>query len=223
MTQMTRILVLGGGFGGLYAGLFLDKTFVSDPYVEVTLVSRENYALFTPMLHEVAAGELEMSDIVSPIRKMLRHAVFFEAEAHSIDLLTRRVTISHGVLADRQELAYDHLVLALGSETNFFNLPGLAERAITMKSGADPFLLRNRVNALLETASLEESESVRRVMLTFVVAGGGFAGVETVGALNDFVREAVKSYPKLNPDWIRLLLVHPGTVVLPELGESLGL
>src|SRR5438876_3010141 len=222
-SRKTHILVLGGGFGGLDAGLFLEKTFVSDPNVEVTLVSRENYALFTPMLHEVAAGELEMSDIVNPIRKMLRHAVFFEAEAHSIDLLTRRVTIGHGVLADRQELAYDHLVLALGSETNFFNLPGLAERAITMKSGTDPFLLRNRVIALLESASLGESESVRRAMLTFVVAGGGFAGVETVGALNDFVREAVKSYPKLNPNWIRLLLVHPGTVVLPELGESLGL
>lgn len=222
-SQKTRILVLGGGFGGLYAALYLDKTFFSDPNVEVTLVSRENYALFTPMLHEVAAGELEMSDIVTPIRKILRHALFFEAEVQSIDLVNRRVTISHGVLVHRQELVFDHLVLALGSETNFFNLPGLAERAITMKSGADPFLLRNRVIALLESASLEESESVRHAMLTFVVAGGGFAGVETVGALNDFVREAVKSYPKLSPDWIRLLLVHPGTVVLSELGENLGL
>jgi NADH dehydrogenase len=222
-SQKTRILVLGGGFGGLYAALYLDKTFASDPNVEVTLVSRENYALFTPMLHEVAAGDLEMSDIVNPIRQMLRHAVFFEAEVQSIDLLARRVTVSHGILAHCQELAFDHLVLALGSETNFFNLPGLAERAITMKNGTDPFLLRNRVIALLESASLEESESVRRAMLAFVVAGGGFAGVETIGALNDFVREAINSYPKLNPDWIRVLLVHPGAVVLPELGENLGL
>src|SRR5882724_2985526 len=222
-SRKTHILVLGGGFGGLYAALFLDKTFVSDPDVEVTLVSRENYALFTPMLHEVAAGELEMSDIVNPIRNMLRRAVFFQAEVQSIDLLTRQVAVSHGVLAHRQELPFDHLVLALGSETNFFNLPGLSERAITMKSGADPFLLRNRVIALLESASLEESENVRRAMLTFVVAGGGFAGVETIGALNDFVREAVKSYPKLHASGIRVLLVHPGAVVLPELGESLGL
>src|SRR5204862_1142607 len=134
----------------------------------------------------VAAGELEMSDIVNPIRKMLRRAVFFEAEVHSIDLLNRRATISHGVMAHRQELAFDHLVLALGSETNFFDLPGLAERAITMKSGADPFLLRNRIIALLESASLEESASVRRAMLTFVAAGGGFDGVETVGPVKDF-------------------------------------
>jgi len=115
MTQKTRILVLGGGFGGLYATLHLDKTFAADPNVEVTLVSRENYTLFTPMLHEVAAGELEMSDIVNPIRKMLRCAVFFQAEVHSIDLVTRRVNVRHGVLAQRQELAIDHLVLALGS------------------------------------------------------------------------------------------------------------
>src|SRR6266478_5371586 len=211
MTPKKRILVLGGGLGGLYAALYLDKTFAADPNVEVTLVSRENYTLFTPMLHEVAAGELEMSDIVNPIRKMLRRAAFFEAEVHSIDLPNRRVTIRHGVLAHRQELAFDHLVLALGSETNFFDLPGLAERAITMKNGTDPFLLRNRVIALLESASLEDREGVRRAMLTFVVAGGGFAGVETVGALNDFVREATDSYPKLNPDWIRVLLVHPGS------------
>src|SRR6266481_7735853 len=221
-TAKTRVLILGGGFGGLYAALHLDKTIAAEPNVEVTLVSRENFVLFTPMLHEVAAGELQMSDIVNPIRKILRHAVFFEAEVHSIDLINRRVTSSHGALSHRRELAFDHLVLALGSETNFFNLPGLAERAITMKSGTDPFLLRNRVIALLESASLEESESVRRAMLTFVVAGGGFAGVETVGALNDFVREGVRSYPKLNPGWIRVLLVHPGKVVLPELGESLG-
>ncbi len=168
-------------------------------------------------------GTAGLALIVNPIRKMLRRAVFLEAEVHSIDLLNRGVTVSHGMLDHRQELAFDHLVLALGSETNFFNLPGLAERAITMKSGADPFLLRNRVIALLESASLEQSESVRRAMLTFVVAGGGFAGVETVGALNDFVREAMNSYPKLNPEWIRVLLVHPGTAVLPELGESLGL
>src|SRR5207302_8274125 len=168
-SEKTHILVLGGGFGGLYAALFLDKTSVCAPTAAVTLVSRENYALFTPMLHEVAAGQLEMSDIVNPIRKMLRRAVFFQAEVQSIDLLTRRVTVSHGVLAHRQELAFDHLVLALGSETNFFNLPGLAGRAITMKNGTDPFLLRNRVVALLESASLEESESVRCAMLTFVV------------------------------------------------------
>jgi len=219
----TRILVLGGGFGGLYAALTLDKTFAADPNVEVTLVSRDNYALFTPMLHEVAAGELDMSDIVNPIRKMLRRAEFVQAEVQAIDLPARRVTVGIGLRGDSQELTFDHLVLALGSETNFFNLPGLAERAITMKSGADPFLLRNRVIALLELASLEENESARRGMLTFVVAGGGFAGVETIGALNDFVREAVKAYPKLSAHWIRVLLVHPGAVVLPELGESLGL
>lgn len=120
-TAKTRVLILGGGFGGLYVALHLDKTIAADPNIEVVLVSRENYTLFTPMLHEVAAGELEMSDIVNPIRKMLRRAEFVQAEVHSIDLLTRQVTVSHGVLAHRQGLAFDHLVLALDSETNLIS------------------------------------------------------------------------------------------------------
>jgi NADH dehydrogenase len=164
-----------------------------------------------------------MSDIINPIRKILRHTLFYQAEVQSIDLHARRVTVTHGPLAHHQEFAFDHLVLALGSETNFFNLPGVAERAATMKSGADALLLRNRVIALLENASLEERDSVRHSQLTFVVAGGGFSGVETVGALNDFVRTAVKSYPKLDPSWIRVHLIHPGKIILPELGERLGL
>ena len=104
----TRIVILGGGFGGLAAARELERLLPGDAHVDITLVNRDNFFLFTPMLHEVAAGELEMSDIVNPIRKMLQHAVFFEAEVHSIDLLNRKVAISHGVLAGRQELAYDH-------------------------------------------------------------------------------------------------------------------
>ena len=116
----TRILVLGGGFGGLYAALYLDKTFVSDPNVEVTLVSRENYALFTPMLHEVAAGDLEMTDIVSPLRQMLKHVNFIEADVEAIDLAERQVTLAYGLQRQQKKLSYDHLLIALGSESNFF-------------------------------------------------------------------------------------------------------
>src|SRR5437588_8069152 len=154
---------------------------------------------------------------------MLKHTNVLIADVESIDPAGRRVTIAYGLNRAQKILSYDHLVIALGSETTFFNLPGVEESAVTMKSLGDAVILRNQALAILEVASLVEDPVVRRTMLTFVVAGGGFAGVETVGALNDFVREAVKSYPKLNPDWTRLLLVHPGTVVLPELGESLGL
>ncbi len=221
-SQKTRILILGGGFGGLYAALHLDKTIAADPNVEVTLVSRENFVLFTPMLHEVAAGDLEMTDIVSPLRQMLKHVNFLEAEVDAIDLVERRVTLAYGVHHQQKHLAYDHLLIALGSETNFFKLPGVEERALTMKSLGDAVLLRNHMLATLEMASLVEDAAVRRAMLTFVVAGGGFAGVETIGALNDFVREAVRYYPNLREADVRVVLIHPNAVILPELGESLG-
>jgi NADH dehydrogenase len=114
------------------------------------------------------------------------------------------------------------LVIATGSEDNFFGNPGLAARAITMKTLTDAMLLRNRVIALLEDAVLETDAEQRRAMLTFVIAGGGFAGVEVIGALNDFVRAALRWYPTIHADEIRLVLVHPKEVVLPELGEALG-
>jgi len=218
----TRVLILGGGFGGLHAALHFDKTIAAEAGVEVTLVSRENFVLFTPMLHEVAAGDLDLSDIVSPLREMLKHVCFLEADVESIDLADRHVTVTFGLIRQEKRLAYDHLLIALGSETNFFDRPGVEERALTMKSLGDAFVLRNQLLAMLELASLVEDSAARRAMLTFVVAGGGFAGVETVGALNDFVREAVPYYPALREAELCVVLVHPSAVILPELGESLG-
>jgi NADH dehydrogenase len=218
----TRVLILGGGFGGLYAALHLDKAIAAEPNVEVTLVSRENYVLFTPMLHEVAAGDLEMTDIVSPLRQMLKHVNFLEADVAAIDLIDRRVTVAYGVHRRESKLSYDHLLIALGSETNFFKLPGVEERALTMKSLGDALVLRNQMLGMMELASLHDDAALRRAMLTFVVAGGGFAGVETIGAMNDFVREAVRYYPNLREADIRIVLVHPNAVILPELGERLG-
>jgi len=218
----SRVLILGGGFGGFYAAHHLDNTLAADPTVEVTLVSRENFLLFTPMLHEVAAGDLDFSDIVSPPRQILKHVVCLQAEVVRVDPNERLVTLVYGVYRRQKEVFYDHLVLALGSETNFFKLPGVEERALTMKSLGDAFFLRNHALALLEIASLTEDEAARRAMLTFVVAGGGFAGTETVGALNDYLRAAKKYYPALAKNGVRVVLVHPSAVILPELGESLG-
>ena len=221
-TVRTRIVILGGGFGGLYSALHFEKTIAADPAVEVTLVSRENFVLFTPMLHEVAAGDMDLSDIVCPLRQMLKHVRFLQADVEGIDLEARQVSLTYGVHGERKVLTYDHLVIALGSESNFFELPGVGERALTMKSLGDAFILRNQALGMLEMASLADDASARRAMLTFVVAGGGFAGVETVGALNDFVREAVAYYPALSEAELRLVLVHPNSVILPELNESLG-
>jgi NADH:ubiquinone reductase (H+-translocating) len=220
--KKTKIIIAGGGFAGLYAAIHFDKRLARRADVEVTLISRENFILFTPMLHEVAAGDLYPGDIVNPLRRILRHVKFFEADVQSIDLNTRRVHCTGGVADQALEFEFDHLLLTLGSETNFFNMDGVRDWSVTMKSLSDAALLRNRMVALLEEASLQSDEAARRRLLTFVTAGGGFSGTETTGAVNDFVRETLRYYPQLREELIRVVVVHPGHFILPELGEELG-
>jgi len=217
-----RVLILGGGFGGMYAALEFERALARGADLDVTLVNRDNFFLFTPMLHEVAASDLDITNIVSPVRKLLRRVTFFHGDIESIDLVNKRAGLSHGHEEHCHSLPYDHLVLALGSTTNFFNLPGLADRALTMKSLDDAIFLRNRMIANLEEADFECCAPLRAPLLNFVVAGGGFAGVETIAGINDFLREAVRFYPHLREDMLRVILVHPGKMILPELGEKLG-
>ena len=220
--KTTRIVIAGGGFAGLYAAMHFNKRLARRSDVEVTLISRENFILFTPMLHEVAAGDLYPGDIVNPLRRILRHMKFIDADVQAVDLNARRIHCIASV-ADRElEFEFDHLLLTLGSETNFFNMDGVRDWSVTMKSLSDAALLRNRMVALLEEASLQNDEASRRQLLTFVTAGGGFSGTETTGAVNDFVRETVRYYPQLSEEWIRVVMVHPGNFILPELGEELG-
>src|SRR6266850_1301134 len=205
--------------------MHLERLLARAPEVEICLVSRDNFFLFTPMLHEIAASDLEITNIVNPLRKLLRRVKVFVGEVERIDLPNKRVVISHGHHKydnHSHRLEYDHLVIALGSITNFFNLPGFAELALPMKSLPDAIQLRARIIRSLEEANAECSLGDRQSLLTFVVAGGGFAGVETVAALNDFVREALQYYPNLREEMVRVVLVHSGAVILPELGESLG-
>jgi len=220
--QKTRIVIIGGGFAGLYAAKYLNKSLARRPDVEVTLISRENFILFTPMLHEVAAGDLSPIDIVSPLRRILRHVYVVQAEVDKIDTTNRKIRCRAGWQDMELEFEFDHLLLAIGSETNFFGMQDVQDWAVTMKSLSDTALLRNRMVALLEEASLQKDEATRRQLLTFVTAGGGFAGVETTGAVNDFVRETVKFYPSLREEMVRVVVVHPGKFLLPELGEELG-
>ena len=221
-TSPHRIIILGGGFGGIYAALELEKQFAHQDDVEITLVNKENFFLFTPMLHEVAASDLDATNIVNPIRKLLKKINFFNGPVERIDLQKKTVLVSHGEDEHHHELPYDHLVLGLGTITNFYGIPGLKERALTMKSLGDAIHLRNRLIEHLEEADFECAHEEREELLTIVVAGGGFAGVETIAGINDFLRDAVKFYPNLTERDLRLVLVHPGAVILPELDESLG-
>jgi NADH dehydrogenase len=222
-SNKTQVVILGGGFAGVEAARYLDRTAAKRPDVEVTLVSRDNFTLFTPMLDEVAAGDLEVTHICNPLRKLLRRVIILTGDVKSIDLAARRVTLSYGVSGLTRDLPFDHLVLALGSETNYMGIPGVAEHAFGIKSIGDAVMLRAGVIALLEAASVEPDPVRQKRMLTFVVAGGGFAGVETVGAINDLAREILKHYGKVDPREVRVVLIHPGAVILPELGEPLGL
>ena len=173
------------------------------------------------MLHEVAASDLDITAIVNPLRKMLKRVRFFEAEVESIDLSHRQVVVSHGLENHPHPLTYDDLVIGLGSITNLYELPGLDERNLTMKSLGDAMRLRNHLIAQLEEAD-NECVTQKNPRWCFVVAGGGFSGVETVGALNDFVRDVLPSYSHLAEGMLRVVLVHAGAVILPELGEKLG-
>jgi NADH:ubiquinone reductase (H+-translocating) len=221
VNRKKHIVILGGGFAGLYVALELEKELARSNDFEFTLINRENFFLFTPMLHEVAASDLDLTTIVNPVRKFLRRGRFFEGSVERINVENRVVEVSHGFDHHHHDIKYDHLVLALGSTTNFYGLPGLQERALTMKSLGDAIHLRNHLIATLEEA---ESECCLdpNPLLTFVVAGGGFAGVETIAAMNDFARDAIRAYPRIRPEQLRLVLVHPGPHILPELGEKLG-
>ncbi len=220
----TRILLLGGGFGGLYTAIELEKQLGRHSNVEITLVNRENFFSFTPMLHEVAASDLDITHIVNPLRKMLKRTHLFLGDVQKVDLDKKLVTATHGADHHSHELAYDHLVIGLGAITNFYGLPGLEERALTMKSLGDAIHLRNHLIQNLEEADTECAVKMclREPLMTCVVAGGGFAGVETIAAVNDFVREALHFYRNLDAEQIRMVLVHSGAVILPELSEKLG-
>jgi NADH dehydrogenase len=218
--QTKRIVILGGGFGGLYAALYLDRTVAREPGIEVILIDPQNFAVFTPMLHEVASGTLDPSSIVVPIRQALRRVEFLEAEATAIDFAGRTVTIIYGLDGRKVAIRFDQLLIATGSETRF--PPGLRRRALGMKTIHDALLLRNWLIGILERAEIENDADRRRALLTFVVAGGGFSGVETIGAINDFLRDVAPNYRRVTPESLSLVLVASGEHLLPEFELALG-
>ena len=200
----------------------LERALRSRVSVNITLVTRDNYFLFTPMLHEVAASDLEMNTIINPLRKLLRSTKTFTGNIETIDLERRCVAVTHGFNRHVHELPYDHLIIALGSGTNFFGLPGLQDVALTIKTIDDAIELRNRLITHLEEANSECAAGEREPLLTFVVVGAGFAGVETLGGINDFLREAIHFYPNLAQEFVRAILISSEEFILPELGKKLG-
>jgi len=222
---MKRILILGGGFGGVYAARTLEKLLKAElnrSEVELGLVSRDNYMVFQPMLPEVISGSIGIVDTITPIRRLCPRTNLYTRIIESIDLKRKRVVAAAGFGSQQLYLEYDHLVIALGNVTSFAGQPGLAEHALPFKYLGDALVLRNHAIHVLEEADIERDPEMRKSLLTFVVAGGGFSGVEAVAELNDFVRAAAKSFKNIMPEQIRVVLLHAGGVILPELPESLG-
>jgi NADH dehydrogenase len=219
----TRIVIVGGGFAGMATAEHLERRFGADPTVSFTLVSASNSLLFTPMLAEVAGGSLEAIHICAPLRTSLRRTHVVYGQVEHIDVEQKRLLLApEGHSAQQSEVPFDHLVLAVGSVSNFLGLKEVEKIAFDFKSVADAMRIREQALHLLELADREPDPARRKEMLTFVIVGAGFAGAELAGALNDLVRGALFSYPNLTPADVQVMVVHAHDHILPELSPSLG-
>ena len=224
MKRRQRVVILGGGFGGIYTAMYLERALKRRNDFEIVLINKENYFVFQPMLAEVVSGSIGLLDTVSPIRRMLPRTALHVREVESIDTATKTITTTPGFNLHPRTIHYDHLVLALGNVTDFRGLRGLPEHAIPFKNLSDALYIRNHVIHALEEAAIEEPGSeLRKQLLTFVVAGGGFSGVEVVAELNDFIRRVIRNYPQIHESEIRVILLHALDRILPELDEKLAI
>jgi NADH:ubiquinone reductase (H+-translocating) len=272
-TNRKRIVILGGGFGGITVLKKLQNHFQTDVSIDITMVNKDNYLLFTPMLHEIASGMIETRHIVTPIREFCNRSRFYCATVKNIDLEKKRISIrsstsSASALAEivggssslstttatnifesktQSYLYYDYLVIALGSETKFFGMSDIQQNAFTIKTLNDAINLRNHIIYLLEQSDqlilsavgtaadvnniyghtdnndIKTFDEVQKKLLAFVIVGGGFAGVETAGEINDFIRDSVKDhYHNINSNNIRVIIVQSGDRLLPEMSKQLA-
>ena len=217
-----RVVVLGGGFAGIHTAKSLTARLGSRTDVEVELLSDENYFVFQPLLPEVAAGGISATHVVNPVRELVPRALFRLCRVRTVDFARRRVIVSQGEGLELIGVPYDHLVFCLGKVTSFAAMPGVQDHALPLKNLADAFHLRDHVLRCLERADIEPDAEQRRALLTFVVAGGGFSGVETVGELEELVTRALRYFPRIGRGEVRIALVHSGETLLPEMPRGLG-
>jgi NADH dehydrogenase len=212
-TALGGVLILGGGFAGAYVARLLGAR-------GATIVSRENFMLYTPLLPEAASGTLEPRHTVVPLRVMCPHAELVLGDLVAVDLEARTATVDTD--AGRQTLGWRELVLALGAVPRTVPVPGLAEHGLSFKSLPDAINLRNHVLRQLEAADAEQDEARRRAHLTFVFVGAGYAGVEALAELSDLCIDALRYYPRLRETQTRWVLVDAAPKILPEIPPRLG-
>lgn len=215
-----RVVIVGGGFGGAFSAKYLRK--YSHPDTRIELINSTNYFVFQPLLPEVASGTISAPDAVTPLRHMLPGVRVRMAEVTGINMETREVCFLQGARRVPQAITYDHLIIAIGQRTNQALVPGFQEHSLCIRDLADAHELRNHVIQCLEHADVTENTDLKRSLLTFVVAGGGFSGVETIGEMVEMIRRTLKFYPNISPADIRAVLVQRDSRILQELSPGLG-
>jgi len=218
--EKKKVLVIGGGFGGVFAAKALERQ--GRGKLDVELVNANNYFVFQPLLPEVAAASIHSSDAVVPLRQLLRRLQVRQAEVMGIDFAKKSVIVVQGTRRIPIDLAYDELVIALGTGVDLKRFPGLPEHALTIKDLSDAHRLRTHVIGCLETADVTEDAEVKRQLLTFVVVGAGFSGVETVAEMRELVTRALKYYPNIKRDDVRVYLIEYADRILPTFPADLA-
>jgi NADH dehydrogenase len=221
MADPMRILIIGGGFAGLMTARRLERLCKNRDDVQITLVSRDNFLLMTPLMFEACTGTLELRHCSVAIRAFLRRTRFIEGIVERVDLDRRVVVAVWGGDGRRHEVPYDQLVLAMGAVTNTGQIPG-SELALPFKTLADVIVLRNHLIECLERADVETDPAARRRLLTLAVIGGGFVGSEVFGELSAFMDEIVRYYPRVRRDEMRLFLIQAVERIMPEVPKALA-
>lgn len=218
MASPTRILILGGGFGGVLTAHRLEQI-SSHADVQITLLSRENFLLMTPLMFEACSGTLELRHCSVAIRTFLKKTHFIEGTVQEIDL--DRKVVRAVWSGQEHELPYDQLVLALGAVTNTQQIPG-SNHALPFKNLADVIVLRNHLIECFERADVETDPDRRRRLLTLAVIGGGFVGAEVFGELTAFIDEVIRFYPHIRREELHLHLIQAGARIMPEIPQKLA-
>lgn len=218
--KKTKVIVIGGGFGGAFAAKELAKR--GGKHLDIELISDRNYFVFQPLLPEVAAGTINAQDAVTPLRLLLPGIKIRLADVKTIDTNKQTVTILQGRKRILQDLDYDHLIVASGQVTDLSLFPGFSQHSLKMKDLADAYKLRNHIIQCMELADVTRFDEIKRMALTFVVAGGGFSGVETLGEVLEMVQRVRKFYPNIKEEDIKAIIIQRGDSLLQEMPKKLG-
>jgi NADH:ubiquinone reductase (H+-translocating) len=221
MKRHLHIAILGGGFAGVYAAQRAVKR-LRHLNLSIGVIAAENHMVFQPMLPEVVGGSLSPRHVVNPIRLLCKGAEVLKGTVTRLDVANKVLTLSGGYFSSAVEVTFDHLVLALGADVDLSRIPGMSEHAYLMRNAGDAMKLRAVIISRMEEANLLEDAEQRKKLLSFVIVGGGYSGVETAGQIQDVIRGVCRYYDNIEPGETSVTLIHSGERLLPMLDASLG-